>query len=647
MRWDIKHMKNALNYITIGCCFITIITMLSVKLTERSNKEEWVSYNHTTQVSDIYRERDDKTEIKCGAPYYKRNMIEQIELKKDKKPIAYIIHSPTDKIRSGSLYKYRRYNEEEKIYIRYHQDHQTQVKVYKEYLTPQETAFQAYLDYSGIYLTLDSTTINNTGNYNCTIKYVTNEITTEVTKLEIFAPPGDNIITDDTNHTITSIYGPLRIGDDIKLRCRPSSGTPIPVVSWKIQDNKPTRRRLGIDTIEIKNITRKDHDKRLTCFSSNSIHNRTFQQATSTKLCMILPPTSIQITQDKRILREGTKHEFSCEIVEANPEPRIKWKMNNRIWKSDKILITSRSTIARLQIILISRYHQNPLQCEVIIPGLTEKFTEAKVIRMEFKPKCEKELTQVIINQGKKYIRLTCPILANPANKLRVTWKGNGSVTDELKAESTIDINITNHVDLYETIIRCKAANQIGEQEGNCLFQFKYTEKCIFYITRICITASRVEAAKWMGIIVLIIILPISINEIDHCIKKRHTRRLPIAPRKLPEDNGDQSNTNKQSRMVTATTRIEENNGYMKMMKWTPEQEKNTTTTIDENGLTKQLRFSNGDCEQWQDLTEQLNQVMINLKRNKIETALIVNELDRTEPDDNQDGNMLSHNGRE
>lgn len=636
-------MRNALNFTTIACCLVTIITVLSVRLNDMEGKEILAMYNHTTQVLNIYREKDEKTEIKCRAPYKKRNLIEQIELKKDMTPIAYVIHSPTDKTKS----KNRRYSEEERIYIRYHQDHQTQVKVYKEYLTPHETAFETHLDYSGIYLTLNKTNTNNTGNYNCTIRYTTHEIVTEVTELEIFHPPGENIITDGNNNTIPSTYGHLRIGDDIKLRCRPSSGKPTPVVSWKIQNNKSTRRRIEIDTIEIKNLTREDHDKRLICYSSNSIHNKTFRKTTSTKLHMILPPTAILITQDTRRLRERTRHEFGCEVINANPTPRIKWKMNNRILEINKILPTSNSIIASLQITLLAKHHQIPLQCEVTIPGLTKKFKAVKIIRMEFKPKCERELTQVRINQGKENIGLTCPIMANPGNGLVVTWKGNGSVTDELKMETRIHINISNHADLQESIVRCSAENQIGKQEGNCLFQFKFTEECIFHIAKICITASRIEATKWLGIIVIIIILPISIKKMDQCIKKRHTTKTPQI--ESSERSSDKTNMTKHPLRVSSKNQMDENNGYMKMWRWTPDQkEEATTTTPNEcNTLIQHIRHSDGECQAWQDLTDQLNGVMISLKKNKIETELIMNEWRKTEPDDTQAEGSLGHINKE
>ncbi|XP_068232418.1 neural cell adhesion molecule 2-like isoform X1 [Palaemon carinicauda] len=357
---------------------------------------------------------------------------------------------------------------------------------------PESIGTRATFDPNQDLLVVQRVLVEDEGTYRCRVDFKINPTLEYITNLTVVVPPRRLSIFTDLNVEARTLVGPFNEGDDLRLICRASGGSPPPRVTWWEGDTllDMTSEVSTLDqvsnTLFVPRLTRQDLDRTLTCKASNT--NLTAPLVTTVSLDMSFPPLWVRLLTSRDPLSANDPYDVVCQTAGARPAARITWMLE------DEILTTHEEKTSHEGNVTTSNLRWTPqvsdagktLQCRAESPDLHEpplfdKWTLDIYYVPITKIRPGRSLNLSNIEEGDD-VYFECSIEANPW-VYKIVWLHEGH---ELHHNVSAGVIISNQSLVLQRVARtasgnyyCVASNLEGDGTSNAVtLKVKYTPVC-------------------------------------------------------------------------------------------------------------------------------------------------------------------------
>ncbi|KAK7079664.1 hypothetical protein SK128_026615 [Halocaridina rubra] len=341
-------------------------------------------------------------------------------------------------------------------------------------------------------LTIHRVLAEDEGTYRCRVDFRTNPTLEYITNLTVIVPPRRLSIYTDMNVEARSIVGPFNEGDDLRLMCRASGGSPPPRVTWwegeSLLDMTPdvTSLEQVTNTLVVTRLTRQDLHRTLTCQAANT--NLTAPLIGTVSIDMNFPPLWVRLLGNREPLSAGRPYEVTCQTAGSRPKALITWTLDNLELKthSEKTSHEGNVTISELRWTPSVADAGKLLKCRAESPSVHDPphFDKWR-LDIFYVPVTSlhpgRSLNLSNIEEGDD-VYFECSIKANPW-VYKIVWLHEGT---ELYHNVSAGIIISNQSLVLQRVARtasgnyyCVASNIEGDGHSNpILLKVKYTPVC-------------------------------------------------------------------------------------------------------------------------------------------------------------------------
>ncbi|XP_064109770.1 LOW QUALITY PROTEIN: uncharacterized protein LOC135217712 [Macrobrachium nipponense] len=330
------------------------------------------------------------------------------------------------------------------------------------------------------------------GTYRCRVDFKTNPTLEYITNLTVVVPPRRLAIYTDMNVEARSVVGPFNEGDDLRLTCRASGGSPPPRVTWwegetllDMTSEVPILDQVS-NTLVFPRLTREDLHRTLTCRASSA--NVTAPLTASVSLDMNFPPLWVRLLTNQDPLSANRAYDVVCQTAGARPPATITWMLDRKVLNTHEEKTTQEGNVTTSELQLTPRVSDagKVLQCRAESPDLHEPPLVAKwTLDIYYVPITKlhpgRSLNLSNIEEGDD-VYFECSIQANPW-VYKIVWLHEGH---ELQHNVSGGVIISNQSLVLQRVVRtasgnyyCVASNIEGDGTSNAItLKVKYTPVC-------------------------------------------------------------------------------------------------------------------------------------------------------------------------
>ncbi|KAK7592950.1 hypothetical protein V9T40_007702 [Parthenolecanium corni] len=298
-----------------------------------------------------------------------------------------------------------------------------------------------------------------------------------------------------TTVTVSMILSPLWVklqgvnkamsaGRPYEISCQVFGAYPSPVITWwlgtvKVKIYEKSDSNDGNSTISRLNFIpeAEDDGKVLLCRAESPVPSSVPLQDSWKLNITYKPVASIELGKnlDASAIKEGVDVYFECKIKSNLPVYKVMWKQDGKLLRSNQssgILVTNQELVLQK----VSRFSSGLYSCVATnMEGDGE--SSSTYLNVKYAPVCyNSHAEEHGVGRGES-VRVTCEVIANPADDMRFVWRFNNTSSSEelpLKQNSNgtrsfAEFEPKSEFD-YGTL-SCWARNALGETKEPCIFK--------------------------------------------------------------------------------------------------------------------------------------------------------------------------------
>ncbi|XP_075728851.1 uncharacterized protein LOC142771258 [Rhipicephalus microplus] len=188
-------------------------------------------------------------------------------------------------------------------------------------------------------------------------------------------------------------------------------------------------------------------------------------------------------------ITEGTDVYMECSVLAASKVSEVSWRHQGRTLApapAEGLLMTSRYLVIRR----VTAGHTGSYTCSVNKAEGDYIESTPFELRVQYTPRCEQEVEQVIEVERNVTLNVTCDVRANPSHRLRYFWlvENASEVADQAREDlrkvdkkaipgpqvtDSAHLEIVANASLFDALLlSCWAENSVGLQKRRCSFKF-------------------------------------------------------------------------------------------------------------------------------------------------------------------------------
>lgn len=327
-------------------------------------------------------------------------------------------------------------------------------------------------------LTMDSVRLEDAGIYRCRVDFKTSPTRNFAINLTVIVPPHQLIIYDKVGRSVSDVIGPLEESSELVLTCEVRGGSPIPTVSWFVNDRlvggqvEQVKPNVLVNKLEVKGLSRDRLNSTFKCQASNTKLMMPLEK--TVRLELLLRPITTIISLKPRQLVANDEITIGCEVTGSRPKAQVIWTRDNRPFRRGKFHEEENSNdstvTSTVTFVPVPEDDGTILKCIGENPKLPHMNQEDYFkLNVVYPPQVVLSLGSTLNAEGIKEgddVYFECNIKANPKQH-KITWYRNGMLVSQNVSAGII---ISTHSLVLQSVTRghsgnytCVAANSQGE----------------------------------------------------------------------------------------------------------------------------------------------------------------------------------------